>query len=68
VCLSTIIDWAQEVFVVNGLSHNKTVLCESFGFPLVEAMGARLPIVAADTPVNQEVCGKAAIYFPPSAE
>lgn len=39
--------------------------CESFGFPLIEAMGAGLPIVAADTPVNREICGRAAVYFQP---
>lgn len=38
-------------------------LAESFGFPLAEAMFHGLPIVAADTPVNREVCGQAAIYF-----
>lgn len=38
-------------------------LTESFGFPLAEAMSYGLPIVAADTPVNREVCGQAAIYF-----
>jgi glycosyltransferase involved in cell wall biosynthesis len=40
-------------------------LTESFGFPLVEAMANGLPIVAADTPVNREICGQAALYFPP---
>jgi glycosyltransferase involved in cell wall biosynthesis len=40
-------------------------VCESFGFPLVEAMGAGLPIVAADTEVNREICGAAALYFKP---
>ena len=38
-------------------------LCESFGFPMVEAMGAGLPIAAADTAVNCEICGDAAEYF-----
>lgn len=38
---------------------------ESFGHPLVEAMAAGLPILAADTPVNREVCGPAAVYVPP---
>jgi glycosyltransferase involved in cell wall biosynthesis len=38
-------------------------LVESFGFPLVEAMAWGLPIVAADTPVNREVCGEVAVYF-----
>jgi len=39
-------------------------LCESFGFPLVEAMGSGLPILAADTPVNREICADAAEYYP----
>jgi glycosyltransferase involved in cell wall biosynthesis len=36
---------------------------ESFGHTLVEAMGHNLPIVAADTPVNREVCEDGARYF-----
>lgn len=43
--------------------------CESFGFSLLEAMGAGLPIVAADTKINREICETAAMYFSPlSAE
>jgi glycosyltransferase involved in cell wall biosynthesis len=38
---------------------------ESFGHPLLEAMAAGLPIVAADVPINRELCGDAAIYFAP---
>jgi glycosyltransferase involved in cell wall biosynthesis len=38
---------------------------ESFGHPLVEAMASGLPIVAADAPVNRELCGDGAVYFPP---
>ena len=41
-------------------------LCESFGFPMVEAMSLELPIVAAGTPVNMEICGKGALYYDPS--
>jgi glycosyltransferase involved in cell wall biosynthesis len=40
-------------------------LAESFGFPMVEAMAHGLPIVAADTPVNREICQDAAVYFSP---
>lgn len=40
-------------------------LCESFGFSMVEAMGHGLPIVAADTLINREICGEGAIYYSP---
>jgi glycosyltransferase involved in cell wall biosynthesis len=40
-------------------------ICESFGHPMVEAMVHGLPIVAADTQVNREMCGEAALYFSP---
>jgi glycosyltransferase involved in cell wall biosynthesis len=36
---------------------------ESFGHPLVEALCSGMPIVAADTPVNHELAGDAAVYF-----
>jgi glycosyltransferase involved in cell wall biosynthesis len=36
---------------------------ESFGHPLLEAMASGLPVIAADTPVNRELCGEAAVYF-----
>ena len=36
---------------------------ESFGHSMVEAMAAGLPVIAAGTPVNREVCGTAAEYF-----
>lgn len=38
---------------------------ESFGHSMVEAMASGLPVVAADTAVNQEVCGDAGEYFDP---
>ena len=42
-----------------------SVVCESFGFPQVEAMAFGLPILVADTAVNREMGGQAAIYFAP---
>jgi len=38
--------------------------CESFGFPMLEAMAAERPLVVSDILINQEVCGAAADYFP----
>lgn len=40
-------------------------LCESFGFPMLEAMSVGLPVVAADTAVNREILGESALYYPP---
>jgi len=40
-------------------------LCESFGFPMKEALAMGLPIVAADTAINREICGQSAVYYPP---
>ena len=39
-------------------------LCESFGFPMVEAMATGLPVAAADTPVNREICSDIAVFYP----
>ena len=41
-------------------------LCESFGFPMVEAMARGLPMVVADVPTNREVTGTAAVIFDPN--
>lgn len=50
-----------------GLAHMFVFpsICESFGFPQVEAMAFGLPLLVADTPVNREVCGEAAKFFAP---
>ena len=39
-------------------------LCESFGFSMIEAIGFGIPIVAADTAINREICGQGALYYP----
>lgn len=39
--------------------------CESFGFPLVEAMTYGLPLLVADTPSNRELTGAAGATFEP---
>jgi glycosyltransferase involved in cell wall biosynthesis len=36
---------------------------ESFGHSMVEAMASGLPVIAAGTEVNREVCGDAGAYF-----
>ena len=38
---------------------------ETFGHPMAEAMSAGIPIVAADTQINREICAEAALYFTP---
>ena len=38
-------------------------MAETFGFPMVEAMRAGVPLVVSDIPVHREVCGDAAAYF-----
>ncbi|MFQ5663085.1 MAG: glycosyltransferase [Terriglobia bacterium] len=38
-------------------------LVESFGHGLLETLQAGLPVLAADTPVNRELAGEAALYF-----
>ncbi|MDT8322414.1 MAG: glycosyltransferase family 1 protein, partial [Xanthomonadales bacterium] len=40
--------------------------CESFGFPLIEAMARGLPVVAADIPSTRELAGDAVLRFAPA--
>lgn len=42
-----------------------TSLLETFGHPMLEAMLAETPIVAADIPSFREIAGDIALYFPP---
>ena len=49
---------SNDVFVFPSVS-------ETFGHPMAEAMSSGLLVVAADTPVNREICGDVALYFEP---
>jgi glycosyltransferase involved in cell wall biosynthesis len=40
---------------------------EGFGFPVLEAMAAGVPVLASDTPALREVGGDAVRYLPPDA-
>lgn len=42
-----------------------TSLLETFGHPMLEAMLAETPILAADIPSFREIAGDIALYFPP---
>lgn len=48
----------HDIFVFPSIS-------ETFGHPLAEAMSMGLPVIASDTYIHREVCGNAAIYYPP---
>ena len=48
----------NDIFVFPSVS-------ETFGFPLVEAMATGIPVIAADSSINREICGDAALYFRP---
>jgi len=41
-------------------------LCESFGFPQLEAMACGLPLLIADTSSNREIAGNAGLLFAPA--
>jgi glycosyltransferase involved in cell wall biosynthesis len=41
---------------------------ETFGQPMLEAMFAETPIIAADIPTFREIAGDIALYFPPDDE
>lgn len=49
---------AHDVFVFPSVS-------ETFGHPMIEALASGIPVVAADVPVNREVLGDTALYYPP---
>jgi len=42
-----------------------TSLLETFGHPMLEAMLAGTPIIAADMPAMREIAGDIALFFPP---
>ena len=52
------------------LYHNHDIFVfpsvnETFGHPMAEAMSAGIPIIAADTLINREICAEAALFFTP---
>jgi len=49
---------AHDVFVFPSVS-------ETFGHPMVEAMAAGIPVVAAETTINREILGECAHYYTP---
>lgn len=54
--------------VQNALALLFPSLYEGFGFPILEAMAVRCPVVALDTPINREIAGIAARLLPPDVE
>jgi glycosyltransferase involved in cell wall biosynthesis len=38
-------------------------MAETFGFPMIEAMLAGIPLIVSDIPIHHEICGDAALYF-----
>jgi glycosyltransferase involved in cell wall biosynthesis len=41
-------------------------LCESFGFPMVEALSYGIPLLISDIKGNRELCGSAGTVFAPN--
>ena len=64
VCLTGAIPWSRlhSLYAACDLFLFPSFL-ESFGHPMIEAMASGLPTVAADTAVNREILGEAALYF-----
>jgi glycosyltransferase involved in cell wall biosynthesis len=57
---SQILDYYRGAVALAFTSH-----LETFGQPMLEAMLAETPIIAADIPTFREIAGDIALYFPP---
>ena len=57
---SQIIHYYRGALALTFTSH-----LETFGQPMLEAMLAETPIIAADIPTFREIAGDIAVYFPP---
>jgi len=54
----------KSVLLKNALCFVFPSRHEGFGLPLLEAMDARVPIIASDIPSSREVAGESIEYFP----
>jgi len=60
-----LIDDAASRGIITLGRHAYQALPELYNSPMAEAMSSGMPLAVADTPVNREICGDAALYFEP---
>ena len=56
-----------EYLYQNGFALAFPSYIEGYGLPIVESMTKGLPVIAMDTPINREIGGEYAEYFPADA-